>query len=202
MCPNEFRNRTLNSSAGVHLLLKRLSAFFLSPGLDQIMKGIQRQLAPGLAGGTAVRAKEGASQALFAKEDVDVHTIINSNRFLWQAAGITRIRHHRWPIEVYHQEGKAEGLDQYQMRDFQAISRHIGLVAVTYSLLCAAPHDPALLHKLQRQLKCDLDGSVPSWQRITQAQSLWNLASFIALGLAQGHALDDMLAPLLAAVCA
>jgi hypothetical protein len=66
----------------------------------------------------------------------------NSNRLLWQAAGITRIRRHRWPVEVYHQEGKAEGLDQYQVRDFQAISRHIGLVAVTYSLLRAAPHDP------------------------------------------------------------
>jgi hypothetical protein len=126
----------------------------------------------------------------------------NSNRFLWQAAGIIRIRRHRWPVEVYYQEGKAEGLDQYQVRDFQAISRHIGLVAVTYSLLRAAPHDPAFLHKLQRQLKFDLDGSVSHWRRITQAQSLWNLASFIALGLAQGQSLDEVLAPLLAAVCA
>jgi hypothetical protein len=132
----------------------------------------------------------------------DQPVYFNSNRFLWQAAGITRIRRHRWPVEVYHQEGKAEGLDQYQVRDFQAISRHIGLVAVTYSLLRAAPHDQALLHKFQRQLKFDLDGSVPSWRRITQAQSLWNLASLIALGLAQGHFLDDVLAPLLAAVCA
>jgi hypothetical protein len=45
-----------------------------------------------------------------------------SNRLVWQAAGITRIRRHRWPVEVYHEEGKAEGLDQYQLRGFDAMS--------------------------------------------------------------------------------
>ena len=71
-----------------------------------------------------------------------------SNRLMWQSAGITRIRRHRWPVEVYHEEGKAEGLDQYQIRDFHAIGQHVGLVAVVYSLLRAAPHDPVLRHKL------------------------------------------------------
>jgi hypothetical protein len=56
-----------------------------------------------------------------------------SNRLHWQAHGITRIRRHRWPVEVSHEEGKADGLDQYQVRDFQAIYRQIALVAVTYS---------------------------------------------------------------------
>jgi len=125
----------------------------------------------------------------------------NSNRLLWQSAGITRIRRHRWPVEVYHQEGKEEGLDKYQVRDFQAISRHIGLVAVTYSLLRATPHDPALLHKLQCQLEMDLEGSTPFWRRATQAQSLWALACFIAAGLTHGQSLRDLMAPLLAAVC-
>jgi len=124
----------------------------------------------------------------------------NSNRLYWQASGITRIRRHRRPVEVYHQEGKAEGLDRYQIRDFQAISKHIGLVAVTYSLLRATPHDQALLHKLQRHLKYDLDGSASFWRRTTQAQSLWNLAALIATGLAQGQSLDQVLSPLLAAV--
>jgi hypothetical protein len=125
----------------------------------------------------------------------------NSNRLYWQATGITRIRRHRWPVEVYHEEGKAEGLDQYQVRDFRAISRHIGLVAVVYSLLRAAPHDQGLLHKLQRQLKFDLDGSVAFWRRATQAQSLWSLACFISAGLTQGQPLYELMAPLLAAVC-
>ena len=73
------------------------------------------------------------------KDLSDSPSFYNSNRLNWQAVGITRIRRHRWPVEVYHEEGKAEGLDQYQVRDFQAISRHIGLVAVTYSVLRAAP---------------------------------------------------------------
>jgi hypothetical protein len=125
-----------------------------------------------------------------------------SNRLIWQSPGITRIRRHRWPVEVYHEEGKAEGLDQYQVRDFQAIERHIGLVAVVYSLLRAAQHDPALQHKLQRQLKLDLEGSVAFWRRATQAQSLWSLALLISAGLAHGQSLRAIMTPLLRALCA
>ncbi len=124
-----------------------------------------------------------------------------ANRLSWQAPGITRIRRHRWPVEVYHEEGKAEGLDQYQVRDLQAIERHIGLVAVVYSLLRAAQHDPALRNKLQRQLKLDLEGSAAFWRRATQAQSLWSLALFISAGLAQGQSLQSIMAPLLRSVC-
>ncbi len=126
-----------------------------------------------------------------------------SNNLVWQAMGITRIRRHRWPVEVYHEEGKAEGLDQYQVRDFQAIERHIGSVAVVYSLLRAAQHDPALQRKLQRQLKLDLEeGSAAFWRRTTQAQSLWAVALVISAGLAQGQSLHTILAPLLRALCA
>lgn len=125
-----------------------------------------------------------------------------SNRLYWQAAGITRIRRHRWPVEVYYQEGKAEGLDQYQVRDFQAVTRHVGLVAVAYSLLRAAPHDSALQHKLQRHLKFNLDGSAPAWRRATQAQSLWCLGSLIVNGLAQGQTLETILGPLLTRIYA
>ena len=138
----------------------------------------------------------------FSQPDLsDSPRFYNSNRLIWQSVGITRIRRHRWPVEVYHEEGKQEGLDKYQVRDFQAISRHIGLVAVTYSLMRATPHDEVLLHKLQRQLKMDLEGSTPFWRRATQAQSLWTLACFIAAGSTQGQSLRDLMAPLLAAVC-
>jgi hypothetical protein len=125
-----------------------------------------------------------------------------SNCLRWQAEGITRIRRHRWPVEVYHEEGKAEGLDQYQLRDFSAIQRHIALVAVVYSLLRAAQHDTALRHRLQRELKLQLEGSVPFWRRVSQAHSLWSLAVFIATGLAQGHSLPHLMAPFLRAICA
>ncbi len=125
-----------------------------------------------------------------------------ANRLVWQAAGITRIRRHRWPVEVYYEEGKAEGLDQYQLRDFGALEKHVALIAVVYSLLRAAQQDPALRKRLQRELKVDLEGSVASWRRATQAQSLWSLAVFISAGLAQGQTLPQVMTPLLKAICA
>jgi hypothetical protein len=131
----------------------------------------------------------------------DKPVFTNSNRLYWQATGIMRIRRHRWPVEVYHQEGKAEGLDQYQVRDFEAIYRHIALVAVTYSLLRAAPHDEALLHKLQRQLEFNLEDSAAYWRRTARAQSLWVLACFIAAAVTKGCTLHEVMAPFLAAVC-
>lgn len=131
----------------------------------------------------------------------DNPTFFISNRLVWQAAGITRIRRHRWPVEVYHEEGKAEGLDQYQLRDFRAIQRHVALVAVVYSLLRAAQHDPDLREQLQRQLKVKLEGSPASWRRATQAQSLWCLGLFISAGLAQGQTLHEVMAPLIRAIC-
>jgi hypothetical protein len=73
-------------------------------------------------------------------------------------------------------------------------------VAVAYSLLRATPHDKALLHKLQRQLEMDLEGSTPFWRRATQAQSLWALACFISAGLTQGQSLRGLMAPFLAKV--
>lgn len=125
-----------------------------------------------------------------------------TNQLHWQAPGITRIRRHRWPVEVYHEEGKADGLDQYQVRDFTAIQRHVALVAVVYCLLRTAQHDQALHHKLQCELKFELEGSAPFWRRATQAQSLWSLALFISTRLAQGHSLQTIMAPLLRTVCA
>jgi hypothetical protein len=131
----------------------------------------------------------------------DDPVFLMSNRLYWQAPGITRIRRHRWPVEVYHEEGKAEGLDQYQLRDFKAIERHVALVAVVYSLLRAAQQDHALRDKLQRELKFELEGSAAFWRRATQAHSLWSLALFISAGLSQGQALHQIMAPLLRAIC-
>jgi len=89
----------------------------------------------------------------------DVPTFLISHRLVWQAAGMTRIRRHRWPVEVYHEEGKAEGLDQYQQRDFSGIQRHVALVAVAYRLRRAAQHDPDLREQLQRQLQVTFEGN-------------------------------------------
>ncbi len=131
----------------------------------------------------------------------DTPVFFISNNLEWQAVGITRIRRHRWPVEVFHEEGKAEGLDQYQVRDFQAIERHIGLVAVVYSLLRAAQHDPALQQVLHRQLQLDLEGSAAFWRRATQAQSLWSVALVISAGLSQRESLHHIMDPLLRVLC-
>jgi len=131
----------------------------------------------------------------------DNPTFFISNRLNWHAPGITRIRRHRWPVEVYHQEGKAEGLDQYQLRDFSAIQRHVAFVAVVYSMLRAAQHDPDLRNRLQRQLEVKLEGSPAAWRRTSQAQALWCLGLFISAGLAQGQSLPKIMAPLIQAIC-
>lgn len=125
-----------------------------------------------------------------------------SNRRRWQAKGITRIRRHRWPVEVYYEEGKAEGLDQYQLRDFGGISRHVALVAVVYSLLRAAQYDTVLRDNLQRQLKIVLEGTAVFWRRATQADTLWQLALVISAGLLEGKSLTTIMAPFIHAVCA
>lgn len=122
------------------------------------------------------------------------------NRLRWQAKGITSVRRHRWPVEVYYEEGKAEGLDQYQLRNFEGISRHIALVAVVYSLLRAAQQDTVLRDNLQRQLKLVLEGSAPFWRRATEAENLWNLALLISAGLLAGKPLNLILSPLLKAM--
>jgi hypothetical protein len=124
-----------------------------------------------------------------------------SNCLKWHAAGITRIHRHRWHVEVYHEEGKAEGLDQYQLRDFRGIQRHVALVAVVYSMLRTAQQDSDLRAQLQRQLKIDLEGSAAFWRRAMQAQSLWCLGMLISAGLIQGHTLQHILAPFIRVIC-
>lgn len=131
----------------------------------------------------------------------DNPTYLISNYLKWHAAGITRIRRHRWQVEVFHEEGKAEGLDQYQLRDFRAIQRHVALVSVVYSMLRAAQWDRDLREQLHRQLKIQLEGSAAFWRRAVQAQSLWCLGLFISAGLAQGQTLHHLLAPLIRAIC-
>jgi len=96
---------------------------------------------------------------------------------------------------------KAEGLDQYQLRDFCAIQRHVALVAVVYSLLRAAQHDPALHKKLHRILHLDLKNNPASERRAAQAQSLWCLGLLISAGLTQGQTLRQIMEPLLRIMC-
>ena len=130
----------------------------------------------------------------------DEPTFLISNRLNWHASGILRIYRHRWPVEVFHEEGKAEGLEQYQARDFQAINRHIALVVVAYSLLQMARHDSELLSRLQQQIHQQIDGSLAFWRRITKAQAFLLLVQWITLAVQQGQSLEELLKPFIKAI--
>lgn len=59
-----------------------------------------------------------------------------SNRLDWSAQQIIAKYLRRWPIETFYQDGKGHlGLDEYQMRNAEAIGKHWCLVFVAYSLL-------------------------------------------------------------------
>jgi len=123
-----------------------------------------------------------------------------SNRLHWRAHHILRIRRHRWPVEVYYQEGKAEGLDQYQVRYRQPIMRHIAMVVVLYSLLQLARHDHDLLAKLQQQLHIKVDGSLAFWRKVMQVQVLIALINWAASASGQTHHLSELIAPMVRAL--
>jgi len=59
-----------------------------------------------------------------------------TNRADWSAHRIIATYLQRWPIETFYQDGKEHlGLDEYRMRDAEAIQKHWCLVFVAYSLL-------------------------------------------------------------------
>ncbi len=75
------------------------------------------------------------------------------------------------------------------------------MVAVTDSLLRAAPHDQALLHTRQRPVQSVLDGSAAGiWRRNTPVQALWAPVSFVATTLSQGQTLSEVMEPVVAAL--
>jgi len=66
----------------------------------------------------------------------DTYAVLVTNRVDWTAQRIITTYLQRWPIETFYQEGKEHlGLDEYRMRDAEAIQKHWCLVFVAYSLL-------------------------------------------------------------------
>lgn len=126
-----------------------------------------------------------------------------TNQRHWQAPGITPgFAVIAGPWKFITKRARPTGWTSIRCGTSRLFERHVALVAVVYCLLRTAQHDHALHHKLQRELKFDLEGSAPFWRRVTQAQSLWSLALFISTGLAQKHSLSTIMAPLLRTVCA
>jgi Transposase DDE domain. len=64
------------------------------------------------------------------------YAVLVTNRADWSAHRIIATYLQRWPIETFYQDGKEHlGLDEYGMRDAEAIQKHWCLVFVAYSLL-------------------------------------------------------------------
>ena len=62
--------------------------------------------------------------------------VLVTNRVDWSAQRLIALYGQRWPIETFSQDGKGHlGLDEYRMRNAEAIGKHWCLVFVAYSLL-------------------------------------------------------------------
>ena len=64
------------------------------------------------------------------------YVVLVTNRVDWSAPRIIALYVQRWPIETFYQDGKTHlGLDEYRMRNAEAIGKHWCLVFVAYALL-------------------------------------------------------------------
>lgn len=129
----------------------------------------------------------------FQQEDLSGSArIFICNCLTWRVQQITRVGRHRWPIEEYHKEGKAEGLNQYQIRNFKGIYKHIAFVALTYSLLKYAQHDTTFLDHLQTQLETKIEPTLPFFRRTIQAQCLWVIIEWVQKQIELGNPLQEV----------
>lgn len=64
------------------------------------------------------------------------YVILVTNRVDWDAKRVIATYLQRWPIETFYQDGKTHlGLDEYRLRNAEAIGKHWCLVFVAYSFL-------------------------------------------------------------------
>lgn len=135
----------------------------------------------------------------FMKEDLsDRPNFSISNRLDWHASGILRIRRHRWPVETYHQEGKAEGLEAYQVRRDKGVQTHIAMVAVAFSMLKMLVHDDDFLSELQQRLQTESGPTLPSLKRLMGLEQFYRIVEHIFVQLRRGqsvHQIFEFFAP-------
>jgi hypothetical protein len=120
-----------------------------------------------------------------------------SNRTHWHASGILRIRRHRWPIETFHQEGKNEGLDKYQLRDLKAIRVHVTFVSTAYTMLKRAAHDDELLSTFRQRLQIEPNGTLPLLRRLIQLEGFMALVEYVHLQANNGNSIENILQQLM-----
>lgn len=134
----------------------------------------------------------------FKKEDLtDKPRFTIVNRLDWHPSSILRNRRHRWPVETFHQEGKAEGLEKYQVRNFRAVQTYIALVMVAFCMLKCAVQDDDFQNELQQRLQTKTDGTLPFFRRLMKAEGLLLLIEYIFMKIHKGNSIDSICKPLL-----
>jgi len=129
----------------------------------------------------------------FLKEDLsDRPNFSISNRLDWHASGILRIRRHRWPVETYHQEGKVEGLEDYQVRIDKGVQTHIALVAVAFSMLKMLVRDDAFLSKLQQRLQTESSLTLPSLRSLLGLEQFYQIVEYIFVEIQRGRSTNQI----------
>jgi len=133
----------------------------------------------------------------FRKEDLtDMPKFTIVNRLDWHPISILQNRRHRWPVETFHQEGKAEGLEKYQARNYRAIQTYIALVIVTFCMLKCAIQDDDLRNEIQQRLLTETDSTLPFLRRLMKAEGLLKLIEYIFTKMNSGASIDRIYQPL------
>src|SRR5438093_2333480 len=121
------------------------------------------------------------------------YAVLVTNRVDWSAQRIIALYLQRWPIETFYQDGKGHlGLDEYRMRNAEAIGKHWCLVFVAYSLLhldCL----PSSLTKASLHLKTIGEACRQQAQALIEA-----LILFAHERLQLGQRVEDLFASLFA----
>lgn len=133
----------------------------------------------------------------FLKKDLtDMPKFTIVNRTDWHPVSILQNRRHRWPVETFHQEGKAEGLEKYQVRNFRAVQTYIALVIVTFCMLKCAIQDDELGSEIQQRLQTETDGTLPYLRRLMKAEGLLQLIEYVFVKIKNGNSLASIYQPL------
>jgi hypothetical protein len=70
-------------------------------------------------------------RSLASAELTGTSAVLVTNRVDWNAQRILALSLQRWPIEIFYQDGKTQrGLDEYRMRNAEAMQKHWCLVCV------------------------------------------------------------------------
>lgn len=137
----------------------------------------------------------------FLKEDLsDKPNFIISNETGWSVSRILLTKRLRWPVEVYHQEGKEQGLEEYEVRNLKGIQTHISLITVAYSMLQSTIHDQEFQKELQTRLHTKPENTLSFLRRLMKAEAVITLVNFIISEVEQQKDVGNLLKDIISSI--